>query len=323
MFPQNAQPRQMSQPESSAERMSLSARWSTIWRDACSTSHAWKGPGMKRVSTACGLLVAVMMLAVPALAQDGTQPSRTGEALQAYESLTDSQRVQLDKLDDPDEAVRDEVLTQLLAAPPNDALLGRFYVASVSPEQRARLRQVAIHHEGVKLMQPLLTPEDGAILGMSPIPQRVWLPGKDADQADSNSEGFLGLAVRWTFPGSPAFAWLRQGDVITQVDHRPLGAVAGEGDLVTGFIRAIAQKKAGERLSLQVVRHGRVMDLTLALGSEAALRSLYIMGAGGPPRAYAPAYAAAIRKRLGALEVLKPSPKPWVIEAVEPRVTEE
>lgn len=219
----------------------------------------------------------------------------------AGSSLTSEQQAILKQLNDNDYIARDLAMTTLLS---DDALtdqtLDKFYQAANSAEQRVRLRQVAVHHTARRMSLKYTGPNDSAILGMSPAPQNN-LPDDDNDRPPA-------VVVRWTFPGSVAFAHLRQGDVITRVDNKPIPASSQTGQAVSTFIQLIASRRAGDSMSFRVLRDEHELDITLKLGSDRALQGIYQSARTAQSRQFNAACAKEIQDRLDALDKLSPTP---------------
>lgn len=144
------------------------------------------------------------------------------------------------------------------------------YAAATLPEQRHRLRTVARHH----LVRPLQEAESrnggpGSLgIGLAPGP-----PSGEPHRAVAR--------VTQTLPGFPAFVHLVPGDLILEVDGRPVPR-GNAMEATLPLIGLIQSRQAGEVLRLTVVRHGQRMAVDVPLASLAALEQLYQAQQRGP-----------------------------------------
>lgn len=258
-------------------------------------------------ATAMALIASMLCLGAAPLLSYAESPAVNAATAESdattLTTLTADQLSLLEKLDDADYMTRDLAMTTLLA---DDALtsktLDQLYAAATSDEQRVRLRQVAVHHTARTISLRYVTKDDSAILGMSPAAVSTL--------SDDNTDkmAYTAILVRWTFPGSVAFAHLRQGDVITQVNGRPIPAAANGGQITSTFIQLIASSRAGDAMSFHVIRDDRALDIQLKLGSDRALQAIYQSARTAQSRQFNADVAQQIQNRLASLDQLAPSP---------------
>lgn len=216
----------------------------------------------------------------------------------------------LKQLDDDDYMTRDLAMTALLT---DDELspqtLDQLYANATSDEQRVRLRQIVVHHTVRTLSLQYVTKADSAILGMSPAP---------LNNLPDDSNAAPAILVRWTFPGSVAFAHLRQGDIITQVNGRPIPAGPNAGQVTSTFIQLIANCRVGDPMSFHVIRDGHELDIHLKLGSDRALQAVYQRARTAQSREFNADVAQKIEDRLKMLDQLEPASEALKLTLPEP-----
>jgi hypothetical protein len=167
-------------------------------------------------------------------------------------------------LADPDAAVRERAEQALLTMPTEDLPLLREAVAKarpVAPTQAAVLHDVVIH---VFLTGQQYERSVGGFLGLKE-PGDHQVPLSQTDGPDAATGG-TGVPVGERIPGFAAYSVLRPGDVIVSLrDARGQRLrMADWGQLLV----VIQQHQAGQRVLVQVLRQGRLIDLPLRLSAR-------------------------------------------------------
>lgn len=85
---------------------------------------------------------------------------------------------------------------------------------------------------------------------------------RDPDMAQSfGFQGDKGVLVQEVLPGTPAIGKLQNGDIITQINGKPI-------DDVYQLRAAIANMPPGQDVKMQVYRGGKAQDVTIKLGEQ-------------------------------------------------------
>jgi len=140
---------------------------------------------------------------------------------------------------------------------------------ATTPEQRARLLDVARHHflrgEQEKLSQVGGQGSLGVSLQSRP-------PGDPEDPASQQG----GIRIAATYPGFPAYYFLQAGDVIIAVDDQALG----DAPFVQNrFVEIVQSRGVGGTLSLKIDRNGQTLDMAIPLAGFVGLVRMF---AGSP-----------------------------------------
>jgi len=167
----------------------------------------------------------------------------------------------IEALGHPAYAVREVAMRSLLAnASIDPGQVAEAWPRAKSPEQRARLLDLGRHAVLRQLVTQSYPAEDEGAVGVVT---------REASRARARDGG---VEVGATFPGFPAYAVLRSGDLITNAGGHPLAAPnAGER-----FRHVVKNQGAGARLPLTVLRGGEELKLTLQLAPLSALTDMYI-----------------------------------------------
>lgn len=140
---------------------------------------------------------------------------------------------------------------------------------TTTPEQRARLLDVARHHflrgEQEKLSQVGGQGSLGVSLQSRP-------PGDPEDPTSQRG----GIRIAATYPGFPAYYFLKAGDVIVAVDDQALG----DAPFVQNrFVEIVQSRGVGGTLSLKIDRNGQTLDMAIPLAGFVGLVRMF---AGSP-----------------------------------------
>lgn len=107
----------------------------------------------------------------------------------------------------------------------------------------------------------------------TPVPRPPWLGVETQALLPELADGLgfeggtTGVIVTRVFPDSPALrAGLRLSDAVLRVDGAPLDAAPKQQN--RDFRERIADKRAGDRVRMQVVRAGTALELDVELGEE-------------------------------------------------------
>lgn len=169
----------------------------------------------------------------------------------------------LDRLNDPDFAVRQQATRSLL----QDTTLTldtivEWMSQAQTPEQRHRLLRVARHH---LLRQAREGGERDALLPAIGFSHEVLQAGV-LSGVDSGA-----VHIVATLPGFPAHAYLAPGDVLIELDDRPLPA-----DLTPQvFQELLRQYRPGQMIALTVLRGRETVRVELQLASLEMLTTIY------------------------------------------------
>lgn len=170
-------------------------------------------------------------------------------------------------LNSADFAAREKVTQQLLADETlSPDVITELYNAVKSPEARHRLLLVARHHL-IRRGQVEEDQQPGAIGIMHQAVTSKQIP----------NIGHPAVRVVQTFPGFPAYARLKPGDLIVAVNHERFGRNVGIAQITNQFRDMIQQTASGERLTLHVYRDGHLLKpaIQIRLASLNALRDIY------------------------------------------------
>jgi hypothetical protein len=159
------------------------------------------------------------------------------------------------QLSDARPEIRSQAIDKLMALPDTQLLTLREVVEQsrpLSPSQSVALRDIVtqVYLSG----QPYEAVADGGgFLGL------IWPPFPAMAVMEDDSEP--GVVVRRRVPGTPAYAALREGDVILKVREISVDPETFKRtftDLVKPF-------RAGDTLTMQIMRDGRLMTLPITL----------------------------------------------------------
>lgn len=205
-------------------------------------------------------------------------------------------RATLSGLASPDFATRQNTTRRLLADTQlSDDDLARLYAQAVTPEQKHRLLNVALHHTLWRLR-----PEKPQRSGRGAIGIRH--EGVDPLQFPELQQPAL-LVVE-TFPGFPGYAHLQPRDLILNIDNQPFPPDTPAQELTQHFVVQIQNHPAGTTVELTVLRAGKTIKVRCPLASLDALQMMYSNN-----HAIGPLYLGAwetVRQRLVAREPFQP-----------------
>lgn len=248
------------------ERVSRDKKWSNanasamaIAADRKSRAQGW------RAARVVVLLLPVLLFAATALADAITPKQMAGLASKDF-------------------ATRDQATRELLADESlNPSQLAKHYRLATVAEQRARLQLIARHHflrevQAREFPGSPRQPRKGAL--------GVRFEPTTAEQV--KRIGHPGIFVGQTYPGFPAFAHLRSGDLIVAIkrgDPDPDNPFLGfhkfshgeAGQIEDEFRQRVTNVRAGDTLSMLIYRDGKLVKEPVAvkLGSLDALRNVY------------------------------------------------
>jgi hypothetical protein len=169
-------------------------------------------------------------------------------------------------LQSPDYAVRDAASQRML----EDESLGqadfrRLYAAAVTPEQRQRLLDAARHHF-LRAAQEDATKLGGASsMGLTLLP---LVPAGEIAGIDQPA-----ARVGATYPGFPAYAQLKPGDLILTIDGREVPDAEAGG--IPAFIERIKAHPLDRPLNITGLRGGEPFAVTMKPASRTALQTIY------------------------------------------------
>jgi len=211
---------------------------------ACANGSAGASPSL-----------AVILLVISAI-QIGATPT-TKPASHIKELFT--------KLADRDPNVREQARIDLMGLTRSDLPALKEYVRAhrpLAPSQAAALREIVTH---VYLAgEPYRTDEDHGFLGVSLSDgtlNGLITQQQQAQEADPTSAPPLGVTVTDRLPGLCAFRMLANGDVIVGIAEHSETPIRTASDL-RGLI---TQARAGEKVTLEVFRGGRLITVPLVL----------------------------------------------------------
>lgn len=172
--------------------------------------------------------------------------------------------VVLGQLNEPDYAAREDATRRLLqdqTIPLDD--LRALYSRAETPEQRHRVMDVFRHHALRTMRERSFDETDAApAVGFS----HEVLPAGSMPGIDGPA-----IHVSATLPGFPAHAFLESGDLIVSVDEQPL-----PDEVVTErFTQVLQRYRAGQMITLGVVRRGERLRMQLRLAGMDALEQIY------------------------------------------------
>jgi hypothetical protein len=220
-----------------------------------------------------GWLMLGALLAAPLWAQESrppaTVPAEAPTTRPATRPTTDLPTIQrlFQRLADRDAAARDDARRRLMGLGSSDLPLLQQVVRQSQPLLPA---QVAALHDVV--MQVFLAGEtypasgEQGFLGIgmgAPALTGNWGQGEEGGEME-------GVVVLSRFPGFPGYRWLLDGDVIVGVKS---GNQSQRISASQGLSNAISGQPGGATVTLEVQRHGRLLEvpLTLAPMPQAAM----------------------------------------------------
>jgi hypothetical protein len=182
----------------------------------------------------------------------------------------------LRELADPNYDTRQRATQALLA---NDALtpedIRRLYAASTLAEQRHRLLDAAHHHFLRRVIEqqfPVNAADGRNAVGSLGVLLADAAPSETVDVPEIGQAA----SIRSTYPGFPAYASLRPGDLVVAVNDTPLPTRDNPEAARNRFTALIKQHKPGESVRLTLYREGKRMEVTSKLAPFEALTSLYV-----------------------------------------------
>lgn len=181
----------------------------------------------------------------------------------------------LELLNHRDYATRERAQTYLLQDESLDRPALRELLQQAStPEQRQRLIAIAEHH--------VLRLAREQRFGVDPDAPKFIRPASvgfsyNALLPDENPLAHrVGLIVKATMPGFPAFAHLKPGDIIVRVDGQDVPDFNNFNNNATRWLSGrISRYQAGATMRFGVMRNGEPVDLTLVCAERAALDQMY------------------------------------------------
>jgi len=243
-------------------------------RGSHARAAAWtlKRPCLWSALATCLTLLASPLLAQPEAASDTAPaadapaaPSEPAEPTGPGDPSTpvDPDARLIADLGAPDFGVREAAYFELLRQTAvNEQRMLRWMKRADSPEARHRVLSAARHHVLRNLTRDQF---DGFEAGSVGLTQQVLL----ADDAPDLRRA--AVLVVMTFPGFPAYAHLKPGDLIVQFDGQPIP----DRMTVEMFRDMVQQHQNGDRISLIAIRQGQPVKLSFELGSFEALRQMY------------------------------------------------
>jgi len=167
------------------------------------------------------------------------------------------------QLSDPDFAVREAAYFDLLGETEVDeARLMYWMRLANSLEARHRVLNAAQHHVLKNSIRKVYADSRQASVGLTQQAVRAQ------DAPDLQRAAVL---VVMTFPGFPAYAQLKPGDMIV----RFAGEDMPDDLAVDTFRDMVQQHENGDEVELTVIRQGKPLDLKFQLGSFEALSRMY------------------------------------------------
>jgi hypothetical protein len=150
--------------------------------------------------------------------------------------------------------------------------LKRLYAASTLPEQRHRLLDAAQHHFVRSLIEAQFPPTGEAVgsLGISLL--KSVGPTETPEGPDA---GRTAARIGLTYPGFPAYVWLRAGDLIVAVNGATLPTTDDPDTVQRRFIELVQKNKAGQSIKLTVYREGQRLEVSVKLAPYKALQVFY------------------------------------------------
>lgn len=179
----------------------------------------------------------------------------------------------LEQLSSPQFEARETATYSLLAD--NSITSGdiaQAYQLASDPEQRNRLLLIARHHLTRRLHAnlPQIPGQPGA---MGLLHQPVT-----PDQSPQLTT--CAVRVVQTYPGFPAYAYLRPGDLILSVDNEPMKTRATPEQISEDFQAIVRRKLVGERIDLAILRDGKTLKVSFPLAAMTSLREMYEQNTG-------------------------------------------
>ncbi|MCC7193807.1 MAG: PDZ domain-containing protein [Phycisphaeraceae bacterium] len=171
-------------------------------------------------------------------------------------------------LQSPDYAVREEASHRMLTDEAFDQpTFLRLYASASLPEQRERILDASRHHF-LRVVQEDATKVGGASsMGLTLLP--MIAPGEVAGVTQPAAR------VGITYPGFPAYAMLRPGDLILSLDGREVPGTDAGG--ISMFIEMVKAHPLARSAKVGVLRDGKRIEVTMRLASRVALQSIYQM----------------------------------------------
>ncbi|MCC6581573.1 MAG: PDZ domain-containing protein [Phycisphaeraceae bacterium] len=254
-----------------------------------------------------GVVCLLTLARAVAQAEVDVPPAKPSSAM----ALDATRRQWLAELADPRWDVRQNATRRLLQADDlTDEQMDAMYAAATLPEQRQRLRDIALHHM-LRRMQPTFPGKAGdGSLGLKFQPLA-------ADERPETRGAGIGVVA--TYPGFPAFAYLQPGDVILSVGDRPVT----EGLNGKWFPSQVQACPLDQTLPLKVSRGDLILDMRVPVVSRQWLDQAYRTDAALPNQSLAlgSPYRQQWRDRVDQLRKLEPRPEPLIVpdsSATEP-----
>ena len=216
------------------------------------------------------ILMLVLTCPVWAGAQDGQDAVKeAGDAAALPEIQGRGQAVEL--LGHEDYAVREHAQTYLLRDDTIDRqVLRELLLNSKNLEQRQRLIQIAEHHIMRIVREELFGAGNDGDARFHPASVGFSYNALLADENPLANR--IGLIVKATMPGFPAFAYLKPGDLIVGVDGQAVPSFTG---ITQWLSERISRYQAGDTMRFTVVRNGKTINLTLVCAQRTALNQMY------------------------------------------------
>lgn len=181
----------------------------------------------------------------------------------------------LAQLSDPDFMTRENATTQLMTCDDvSDDQLSTALRTSKSPEVRQRLVQIAMHRFYAQLQinagpEVITLPDNGAALGVYfPEPRnenRFVVKAHQHPMLDTPA-----MLICFTYPGFPAYAYLRPGDLVTGMDGQTF-----TDDLTREeFSARIGRHEPGEFIDLDLIRNSHPMHVRFRLDNKKRLSAV-------------------------------------------------
>ena len=145
-------------------------------------------------------------------------------------------------------------------------MLAGLYRDAQTLEERQRLHDIARHHILRLLRLKERVDNDAAAVGVS-------LRGLGAQ--DVPQVGQPGAMVVTTLPGFPGHGYLREGDIIIEVNGQRVPQQSSADAAMRGIITLIQQRKAGQSVGLTIVRGEKRLHVTFELAAYETLGRMY------------------------------------------------
>lgn len=210
------------------------------------------------------LLMLAALSATPALAEDDPRDADPAASPGQLATL-------VEQLADDDYETREAATTELMQLELTDEQIADAFTHATLPEQTHRLRRVAMHRFYKKL-DPQNASENSRAGGLGVLltdPNRRILAPDDFDGLDHH-----GVFIDERIPGFPAFVHLRSGDIVVGIDDEmfdhTINVERGDPENFQSHLRSF---RPGDEVKLNLVRNGRRVDVTLAMGNGERLNA--------------------------------------------------